>query len=72
LLFASGSGLDPHLSIEAARFQVNRIATARKFDSAKKALLYALIEHMTEEPQWAIWGEARINVLLLNIETDKL
>lgn len=72
LLFASGSGLDPHISIEAARFQVNRIATARKFDSAKKALLYALIEHMTEEAQWAIWGEARINVLLLNIETDKL
>jgi K+-transporting ATPase ATPase C chain len=72
LLFASASGLDPHISLEAARFQVNRIAAARGFDAAKKALLYALIKQMTEEAQWAIWGKARINVLLLNIETDKL
>lgn len=72
MLFASGSGLDPHISVEAAKLQVNRIAAARKFDSAKTALLYALIDHMTEEAQWAIWADARINILLINLATDKL
>ena len=72
LLFASGSGVDPHISVEAAKLQVNRIAAARKFDSAKTALLYALIDHMTEEAQLAIWGETRINVFLINIATDEL
>ena len=72
LLFASGSGLDPHISREAARLQVRRIATARKFDGAKTGALYALTERMTEEPQWGVFGKARINVLLLNIELDKL
>jgi len=72
LLFASGSGLDPHISKDAARLQVKRIAKARKFDGAKTALLYTLVERMTEEPQWAIWGEPRVNVLMLNLETDKL
>jgi K+-transporting ATPase ATPase C chain len=72
LLFASGSGLDPHISKEAARLQVKRVAAARKFDGAKTASLYALVEEMTEEPQWGIWGERRINVLLLNIALDKI
>lgn len=70
MLFASGSGLDPHISKEAARLQVKRVAAARKFDGAKTASLYALIEDKTEEPQWGIWGETRVNVLLLNIALD--
>ncbi len=72
LLFASGSGLDPHISQGAARLQVKRIAAARKFDGAKTASLYALVERMTEEPQWGVFGEQRINVLLLNIALDKI
>lgn len=72
MLFASGSGLDPHISKEAARMQVKRVAAARKFDGAKTASLYALIENVTEEPQWGIWGEFRVNVLLLNIVLDQL
>ncbi len=70
MLFASGSGLDPHISKAAARLQVKRIASIRKFDGAKTASLYALVERMTEEPQWGIWGESRVNVLILNIEID--
>lgn len=72
LLFASASGLDPHISTRAARFQVQRIAKARKFDAAKKASLYALIERNTEGAQWHFLGEERVNVLLLNLAIDKL
>lgn len=72
LLFASGSGLDPHISKEAARLQVLRVAQARKFDAAKTRAVYALVEQMTEEPQFLILGEARVNVLQLNIALDKL
>lgn len=72
LLFASGSGLDPHVSKEAALFQVKRIALARKFDGAKTASLYALVERMTEGAQWGIFGEPRVNVLLMNLELDKM
>lgn len=72
MLFASGSGLDPHLSKQAARFQVERIARARRFDSNKKASLYALIERSTEGRQFALWGEERVNVLKLNLALDAL
>jgi len=72
LLFASGSGLDPHISKEAARLQVRRIATARKFDGAKTASLYALIERMTEPATWGLLGEPRVNVLLTNLELDRM
>ncbi len=72
LLFASGSGLDPHISKEAASMQVKRVAQARKFDAAKTQSLYVLVEHMTEAPQFTILGEPRVNVLLLNLALDKL
>jgi len=71
LLFASGSGLDPHISKAAARLQVERISAARKFTNAQKASLYALIDQITEGPQWRIWGEERVNVLMLNVALDK-
>lgn len=72
LLFASGSGVDPHISVEAARLQVRRIAAARKFDGAKTASLYALVERMTEATTWGIFGEPRVNVLLINLELEKM
>lgn len=72
LLFASGSGLDPHISKESARLQVQRVARERKFDAAKIRAAYALVEQMTEEPQFMILGEPRVNVLLLNIALDKM
>jgi len=72
MLFASGSGLDPHVSKEGARFQVNRIAAIRKFNDAQKASLYATIEQMVEGRTWGIWGEERVNVLRLNLALDRL
>jgi K+-transporting ATPase ATPase C chain len=72
MLFASASGLDPHISPEAATLQVERIAEARKFDSIQKQQLLRSIEELTEVPQFSFLGENRINVLLLNIELNKL
>jgi potassium-transporting ATPase KdpC subunit len=72
MLFASASGLDPHISPQAALLQVNRIAGARKFNSTKKQKLMQCINDLTEHPQYLWLGEKRINVLLLNLETDKI
>jgi potassium-transporting ATPase KdpC subunit len=68
LLYASGSGLDPHITKGAAHFQIKRIATARGL-SAKK--LEALIEKMVEKRGCGFIGEECVNVLLLNIALDK-
>jgi len=72
LLYASASGLDPHISVAAAKFQVDRIATARQFDSAKKNAIIKLIDQLTEGRDFKILGEKRINVLVLNTRLDDL
>lgn len=72
MLFASASGLDPHISPEAARLQINRIATVRHFSKVQKESLKALVEKTSEAPQLGCLGEKRVNVLLLNIALDKL
>jgi potassium-transporting ATPase KdpC subunit len=72
LLFASGSGLDPHISPEAARFQVDRVMRGRKLDAEKRNSVIRLIESYTEERDLGIIGEPRVNVLLLNIGLDTL
>ncbi|MBK6963699.1 MAG: potassium-transporting ATPase subunit KdpC [Bacteroidales bacterium] len=72
MLFASASGLDPHISPKAALLQVDRIAVARKFSSVQRSRLNETIENLTEKPQFYIFGEERINLLMLNIELDKL
>ena len=72
MLFASASGLDPHISLEAAGLQVNRVATARHFSNTQKERLKTLVEKMSEAPQLGCLGESRVNVLLLNISLDKL
>lgn len=64
LITASGSGLDPHISIAAAEYQIKRIARVRKIDEAK---LRDLVEAHTEGRQWLVFGEPRINVLKLNL-----
>jgi potassium-transporting ATPase KdpC subunit len=72
MLFASASGLDPHISPEAALLQVNRICKARNLDSSHKQQLIDLVRQKTEKPQYGLLGDERINVLLLNIELDKI
>jgi potassium-transporting ATPase KdpC subunit len=72
MLFASASGLDPHISLQAALLQVDRIAKARHFDEKQKEELLQLIKTRTEAPQFLLLGEERINVLLLNLELDKI
>jgi len=72
MFFASASGLDPHISPEAALLQVNRIAKARNFDEVYKEKLIKLIENHTEKPQFLVFGVVRVNVLLLNLEIDKI
>jgi K+-transporting ATPase ATPase C chain len=71
MLFASASGLDPHISTKAARLQVDRIVEARQFNVDQKKQLFHLIDQVTEKPQFYVLGEERVNVLLLNLKLDK-
>lgn len=70
MLFASASGLDPHISPQAAFLQVNRIAKARNFNPVQQQKLVQLIKSNTEAPQFLYLGEERVNVLLLNLSLD--
>jgi potassium-transporting ATPase KdpC subunit len=67
LVTASGSGLDPHLSPEAARWQAPRVAAARKVPVAD---VDALIAARTEARTFGLLGEPRVNVLRLNLDMD--
>jgi potassium-transporting ATPase KdpC subunit len=68
LVTASGSGLDPHISPAAALYQVARVARERHMDQSKVRDI--VLEHV-EGPQWWVFGEARVNVLLLNLAVDR-
>jgi K+-transporting ATPase ATPase C chain len=72
MIFASASGLDPHISPEGALIQVERITNARHLDNLRKEKLIRKIKDLTEPPQFLILGEERINVLTLNIELNKI
>jgi len=72
MLYASASGLDPHISQKAALLQLDRIIRVRNFNSGQKQNLEKMITELTESPQFMIFGQERINVLKLNLELDKM
>ena len=69
LVTASASGLDPHISTAAARYQIARVAKARKL--APEALDQLVAQH-TQTPLWGFFGEAQVNVLELNLALEQL
>ena len=69
LVTASGSGLDPEISIEAAYYQMPRIAQIRHISVSQ---LQELVDKNTHYPLFGFLGEARVNVLKLNLALDKL
>ncbi|MFA6572036.1 MAG: potassium-transporting ATPase subunit KdpC [Bacteroidota bacterium] len=72
LLFASASGVDPHISPDAALFQVVRIVEARHLNSVQKEQLIKIIQNSIENPDLFILGEPRVKVLKLNIKLKGL
>jgi len=68
LLFASGSGLDPHISLDAAQYQLTRVAKVR-FMSVEQVQKF--IGEASEGRGWGILGEPTVNVLALNLALDQ-
>lgn len=66
---ASASGLDPHISIKNARLQASRVAAAR---GVGDQTVLKQISHFTEGRDLGIFGEPRVNVLMLNLALDQL
>ncbi|ACB53235.1 potassium-transporting ATPase C chain [Crocosphaera subtropica ATCC 51142] len=69
LVYTSGSGLDPHITLESARLQIPRIAASRNLDVNQ---LEILIKKHTNKRFLSIFGEPGVNVLTLNLALDEI
>jgi K+-transporting ATPase ATPase C chain len=69
LVTSSASGLDPHISLAAAEYQIHRVAKVRHLSEDQ---VRQLVHQHAEGRQWRLFGEARINVLKLNLALDAL
>ena len=69
LVTASGSGIDPHISVQAAKVQVKRIAKNRHIS---ETTINQIIETQTEKPFLGLFGTEKINVLKLNLSLNNL
>ncbi len=68
LLYSSGSGLDPHISLESAQAQIQRVAQARKLSETQ---VQSLVSQSIEGRFIGLFGEPGVNVLKLNLSLDK-
>lgn len=69
LVTASGSGIDPEISVQSAMIQVKRIANARHLS---EPIVMKLVQEYTIQPNFGLLGKARVNVLELNLALDRI